>query len=70
MAEHEQLEIDGEFEKVDEFGYTESEQAMIAATVSASFVRDYDGSRRKYADQVSTSEALIKRRVAGLNGHS
>lgn len=40
--------------------------------INESHKKDYDGSRRKYADQVSTASALIKRAKAGnaeRNGH-
>ena len=48
------------------------EYDKLIAQVVASHVADYDGSRRKYADSVSTSEALRKRVMierAKRNGH-
>lgn len=53
--------------------YTEEESEEIVASVNASTARDFDGSRRRYADRVSTSEALINRanaERAKSNGHS
>lgn len=50
-----------------------AEHQEIVNNVNASHKKDYDGSRRRYADQVSTSEALRNRRMAWLseqNGHS
>jgi hypothetical protein len=50
----------------------EDEQAQTLRRVEESHKKDYDGSRRKYADEVSTSTALRKRRMAYLaqqNGH-
>ena len=51
---------------------TEHEREVMLARIEESHKKDYDGSRRKYADEVSTSEALKKRRMAYLaqqNGH-
>jgi hypothetical protein len=45
------------------------EHAQLVARVDASHVEDYDGSRRKLADEVSTSEALRKRAGSASNGH-
>jgi hypothetical protein len=45
------------------------EHARLVASVDESHARDYDGSRRELALQVSTSEALRKRAVSVTNGH-
>lgn len=44
----------------------------MLTNVSNSHKRDYDGSRRRYADRVSTASALIRRTKIALaqrNGH-
>lgn len=61
----------------DTSGFPDNEQAIyepydrsrMVARVDESHERDYDGSRRIYADSVSTSQALVKRARANLNGH-
>lgn len=47
---------------------TLAEHDAMVNRVDASFAKDYDGSRRRYADQVSTSQALRKRALAPTNG--
>lgn len=49
--------------------YEPFERALIVLKVDESHAKDYDGSRRIYADRVSTSQALVKRVRANLNGH-
>lgn len=56
-------------EETNGYGYTDEEHEQIVIRVNAGHVSDYDGSRRKYADSVSTSEALCKRAKASMNGH-
>lgn len=46
-----------------------AEHIKLVDKVNDSFKRDYDGSRRKIADQVSTSEALRKRALIPKNGN-
>jgi len=51
----------------------EGHDALMQARSEKSYMKDYDGSRRRYADEVSTSEALRKRRnewLATRNGHA
>lgn len=52
-------------EDKNEFGYTAKESEEARLKMEASMVKDFDGSRRRYADQVSTSEALRRRAAAG-----
>jgi hypothetical protein len=51
----------------------DARDALMQARLEKSYMKDYDGSRRRYADEVSTSEALRKRRnewLATRNGHA
>ena len=47
---------------------SEEEHALLVQNVNESHKLDYDGSRRAYADRVSTSQALRKRALASTNG--
>jgi hypothetical protein len=58
--------------ELNRFGNTEEESEEIVKAVNESHKRDYDGSRRSYADQVSRTETVRNRAKAALaerNGH-
>lgn len=50
----------------------DDEREQTVKRFNESLKKDFDGSRRKYADKVSTSQALCERRIKYLaqnNGH-
>ena len=61
----------GQDELLEAFMKIQEEETL--KRVNESLKKDFDGSRRRYADRVSTSEALRNRRIKYLaqkNGHA